>query len=288
MISSSKATFPNGTAEAVVDLNTQRIAKVTAHQDMLSTLYHIQPAFSHSSFESARNSILQLADIAGLYGCEHVIKLHVENHLHLYRTEVLDICASSPVSMLELAVAVKSEWIYMEAATNLLGQSNVSFDEAQARLSELKVADDFNKKRSEFSASLRSCELEMFCIRPTSLASWVCPTVVGFFRHWLSDELHLGEGSGLCLGYARVYRTIAEGKLPSKARCLTYLSSTFGDSADIYPTFEANLKRVFTFAADIIQPILVDLTRRQEKPKNVHQSLLFMSIGDDELPWVRE
>lgn len=287
MISSSKTALPPpATHKAVV--NTYRIAKLKAHQDMLGTLYHVQPAFSHSSFESARRSILLLADVAKVYDCEHVIKLHIENHLRLYRTEVLDLCASNPLEMLALATAAKSEWIYMEAATNLLGRSNRFFHEAQDDLIELGIADMLNKKRAEFVARLLACELALFRVQPSSTGIWPPLMAVACFRQWLGEQLQANKGSGLDPGYASIYHSIARGKYSIKKRAQEYLDSTFTGSNNMLPEMQTELGTIFTSAAQIVQPILVDLTRRQNKTVDAHRSLLCMGIDDDELPWVKK
>ena len=290
-IQGSKEVFPKGTHQAVKELQARRMKWLRAHQDMLRILYHVSAAFNHSSSEAAKSSILQLAKAADMYGCEAVAKLPIESHLRLYRTEVLELCVKDPIDMLQLAKTVKSEWIFMEAATNILGRSKDFYDKAQPKLVELQIAELLNKKRSEFTEKLQSVEFALFRMQPTSTDVCYAVTAVSFFRQWLSEKLEEGKGSSLGPGYALAYHTIASKNFSfsvasQKKSALDFMVTLFSNGAEMVGELESFLEAVFATAADTIQPILKDITRRQHKTKDVHPSLLFMGVNDDELPWV--
>lgn len=209
----SQATFTDRSDATVPTLHAKRMDVMKAHQDLLGTLYRVAPAFKHTCFEEAKASILTLAHFAHLYGCEHIVKLPIENHLRFYRNEVLDLCASDPVAMLELSTEIKSEWVFMEAATNLLGRSNRLYNAAKEKLAELKIEELLNKKRKEFEEKLKTIEHQLFRIAPAregedhlSIAS------IAYFRQELQTHLKYQKGSGLSPGYANLYHDIATRK----------------------------------------------------------------------------
>lgn len=221
--------------------------------------------------------------------------MHIENHLHLYRTEVLETCADKPVDMLELATSVQSEWIFMEAATNLLGRSNCDFDKAQPKLVELGISDLFNRKRKDFKDQLRECEYELLIMQMdlTESHSFNEQGGLNFFRQWLSERLFFGYGSGLRQGYAYIYRTIAERKLSTKVdehneRMTEYLETMKRDGANVEAFAADEVNPMFDEAADLIAPLMKDVTRRQDKTVDVFRPLTFMGVSDDELPWVKK
>lgn len=294
-IPGSKAQLANTATESDKTLHKARLACIKAHQDLLGMIYYVSPTFSHSSFETAKLSIMGIAKLAETYGCEHVTKIHIENHLRLYKAEVLELCATDPVSMLQLAIATRSEWIFMEAATNLIGGAQASFDLALEDLKELQIADLMEKKRSLFKATLRDCEFDMFQIQARSQENrWPIHFAVSFFRQWLTEQLSLGQGSRLAFGYAQLYHMVAYrlppppyvfGPLPIEQHMVKFYGSATPAGIEVV---SQEVTRIFAAAAAIIQPILIDKTRRQDKSNPMQRNLTFMGIEDEEIPWFKK
>jgi hypothetical protein len=149
IISGVKDKLPRGSSAAAIDLHKRRTKCVKAHQSMFNIFHIIGPTFSHSSFDSAVSSITELAKVADYYSCQPKVKLPIDHHLLLYRVEVEDRCARTPLEMLELATIVKSERIFMDAAAHLLGSCSENFDHALPNLDELGVADLMKSKRAD-------------------------------------------------------------------------------------------------------------------------------------------
>jgi len=292
MITGAKDKLPNGTPKAAAKLHTKRLGSVKAHEDMLGTLYHLAPAFSHETFEKAKASILVLANVADIYGCQHVTKMHIESHLRLYREEVLDLCASDPLSMLELAMAVKSEWIFMEAVTNVIGCSKRFFEVAQLQFANLGIAELMNKKRTQFYEKLLACEYTMLRMQPLITDKWAPVAAVAFFKQWLSDCLDDNMGSALGSGYGNLYHAICKpttaAKTSRKLKALAYSTTLFKNGNETIDEFMNHVDFVFERAATIVKPIRKDITRRQDKKSDAHRSLTFMGVCDEELPWAKK
>ncbi|KAK5127121.1 hypothetical protein LTR85_008481 [Meristemomyces frigidus] len=292
MISSSHTKLHSDSPNVTIRLHAERIGSAKAHQDMLGTLYHLAPAFSHENFENAKASILLLANVADIYGCQHVTKMHIESHLRLYRTEVLELCAKDPLDMLELAMAVKSEWIFMEAATNLIGRSKRFFESSQLQLSKLGIADLMDTKRTELREKLQACEYEMFRMQPVTTEDWKHIVAINYFRQWLSERLKDGQGSELAPGYGDLYHSIcstsASVRAARKPKVLDFTTILFNNAAETINELMPSVNTAFDSAAAIVQPLRQDTTRRQSKHSDMHRSLTFMGIGDEELPWVKK
>ncbi|KAK4506641.1 hypothetical protein PRZ48_000373 [Zasmidium cellare] len=273
------------------ELHKERMARVNAHKQMLGALYHIIPTFSHESFDSARTSIVLLAEAADVYNCEQVIKIHTENHLRLYRNEVLDLCASDPVGMLELAMAIKSEWVFMEASTHLIGRSKYFFGRVKEKLRGMGLVDLFEEKRTQLKEKLSACERDMFMIENTSAKGWHAIVAMAYFRQWLSEELKSGAGSNLSQGYASLYHAIkrrAGGvhKASETGAVQSFLDQLFSDASP--EDVASKLDEAFRRASVIVEPILKDVTRRQDKTDDPYRALTFMGISDEEIPWAQK
>ena len=124
MTSESQTKLPKTIPKGMAKLHEQRRESVEAHRDMLGTIYHLAPAFSHEYFDKTRSSMLPLATVADMYGVHLVTNMHIGSHRCLCHTEVLDICVINPVAMLELALPIRSGWIFMEAAAHCIGISS--------------------------------------------------------------------------------------------------------------------------------------------------------------------
>lgn len=295
MESSIATKWPKGTSQAVVELEEKRVACLKAHQDMLGTLYHVTPAFCETAITNnylgKKSSITMLLGVASIYDCENVVKLHVDSYLRFHRKEVLSICYIDPASMLELAIAVKSDWMFTDAAANLLGSDKDSYQQAGQLLTNLKIADLLNKKRTQFEEKLKGCELDLFRIQPRKCTAWESIAALGYFRQWLSEQLNKGYGSGMSPRYATLYRMIQRGRfMDSSHECrrsaVAYMSNAVRTTkANDTPTFEVELGLVLSQATKVVQPLLEDVTERRDQVKYEYHPLTFLEIRNDELPW---
>lgn len=292
-----KSTVPSATTEILgaagesVGLKAERLNSIHAHKDMLAALYHLPPTFSHESFASAQASILRLANVAGIYDCEHVVKAPIESHLRLYKDEVLESCSNNPTDMLELSMAVKSEWIFMEAATHLLGRNKVQYDAAQPKLNELNIATLLNKKRSQFIEMLQVCEYTLLRLEaPASDRRHQdsYPYVsMGAFRQWICNGLAEGIGSSLGEDYANMYYTIGSGCREAFGTVCGKFAVQ-GDRDQLVRALQPYLGDILARAQVIIQPLLKEVSRRQFPNAYGYVDLTCMAIGDAELPWVKQ
>ena len=177
--------------KAAAEMAPRRLMVIRALKDMLATLYHLPAHFLHEMFPNSREPILLLANAAEMYGCESVMKLPIDNHLHENRSQVLDLCATEPVRMCELAKALKSRRLFVEASIALIGSSQPSYAAKQPKLAKHGLDRLFDQKRAQFVEKLRVCELALFQLQPRmededDLESNLA---VIFFRQWLSQEL---------------------------------------------------------------------------------------------------
>jgi hypothetical protein len=294
-IEGSKEDLPYGTDEATTTLHKKRIKCLEAHQNMLGALYHVTPVISRTSLDDAISSIVELANIAEYYGCEQVIRVAISNHLHLFHLEVEDRCGRRPVVMLELAMKVQSEWVFREAATNLLGRNSAAFEKAVPKLEELEILDLMIDKRSEFIRRLQECEFAMLKIQlPVAQQALNTNMALQYFRQRLVDRLNAGWGSGLGKGYAKLYRDIQEDASfvhpnthwhPANSYVCTLF---YGPHPEITSAIVSGLQTVSAEAVEILLPILDDKTRKRAKSQEKFWDLKCMEIEDDEIPWLKE
>ena len=256
---------------------------------MLNTLYHVSPGFVGETF-LARASVVELHKVSRYYGCEAVVKVHIENHLQRSRTQVEALCAAGPVLMLQLAVELKVGWIFMDAATHLLGRSHRFFNSVSTELYDLDILGVFSKYRTQFKEQLRECELDMFCIQQNG--DQINDAVpVNFFRQRLTEQLRAGKGSRLGPGYANLYHTIKKGNfcdiLAQKHEYLAYVKNMCDFDEQEVDGFVTAFNNVFTKAATVLRHILTDntLSRTHFKPRDNYRSLRFLEIGRRDLPW---
>lgn len=258
---------------------------------MFRTLYHVAPVLSRSSLDEATDSMVDLANLAEYYGCEQVIETAIHNHLHVFRTEIEERCARNPLEMLELAIKLKVDWIFMEAGTHLLGRSNIAFNRALPRLEELKVLDLMISKRSEFVKRLQECEFSLFKIQlPVGTQNSATQLALCYFRERLADQLGRGLGSGLEKGYSQIYRGIhSDALLPNSATHwqpmyeFLFSINCFGHP-QLHSQVISAVQAIAELAEVVVRPVLEDKTRQKEKSSN----LTCMEIKDDELPWMKK
>lgn len=206
---------PFGTRKTERELHMDRVKCIRAHRDLLGALYHVPTNLASHTISYAEDLIKKMMHIAVVYDCERIAKVYIESHLSTRREAVLEICSSSPLRILELAMHLECGWIFQEAATNLLGRSNRFYEDAEEPLADLDLTELMDEKRRAFVSKLKECELEMFQIQPaiSKKHAWVTYHAVAFFREWLANRVGRGQGSGLAPGYANLYHVIVREKV---------------------------------------------------------------------------
>ncbi|KAK5132769.1 hypothetical protein LTR08_008654 [Meristemomyces frigidus] len=283
--------------KAAIKLDDERLQSVRAHRDLLRILYHLAPGFSHESFDEAKASILQLATLADFYGCESIVELPVASHLRFhYQAIVLETCVHHPVDMLEFAVAIKSDWVFKEAATNLVGRSNRFFGNAKERLLELGIADLMNTKRARFCERLRACDARLSRVSTEALhGKWQAALATSAFRHFLCDRLKQGQGSDLCPGYANVYHMICSSSLEARdcrrQHALLFAQTMFRAAPHVIKADDSTpwVDKIFASAAAILEPLRSrSVTARAPDRSDKHRALTFVGVAEHELPWAKK
>lgn len=133
----------------------------------------------------------------------------------------------------------------------------------------------------------------MLLIQPeTQAKSWPTEVAVHYFRQWLSELLTKGRGSKLGPGYAFLYRAIstrAKGTkiLTNKQDVVDFLDRIYESPRANPSLMGALLIDVYKKAQTIVAPLLEDVTRRQDKTIDSYRALTFMSVDEDEIPWVQ-
>lgn len=195
--------------------------------------------------------------------------------------------------MCELAVALKSKWIFREASVYVIGSSHQRYEAKQPKLAKDGLDRLFAQKRMQFVEKFRACELAMFELQPRTQEYDYreLHLAVMFFRHWLSQELVVQRGSHITPGYAKTYRTIGKCKSPfangsEREEMLDHISRVLDCDEETVPKIEVELAHVFCQAAQSVQHILKDATLREDKMQRVSCNLKFMVVEENELPWM--
>lgn len=271
-------------------LNGKRERVMKAHRNVLNTLYHVAPAWGNGTFDEILESMLELVLTAKMYGCETVVKIHVEAFLRQHRSKALEYCRSEPVRMLEVAMNFESDYIFEEAATNLLGRSARTWEQSHADLERMNIAAMMDRKRKIFVATLRDVEYSLFRMVAANERTGQARIATNFFRHWLVALLDEGNGSELGPGYASVYHTIAAGffceQAAQRQTVVEFMEGQYSNAQTMVTRIENHLKAVFKEAEKIIEPILEDKTLFQDQKKDPYRALLFMTVEEEDLPWV--
>ncbi|KAF2173013.1 hypothetical protein M409DRAFT_16963 [Zasmidium cellare ATCC 36951] len=289
--------LPADASAAVKKLHKQRLPRVNAHKRVFEAMYHITPTFE-TSFQEARTSMLQVTEVAEAYECQQVAKIHVVNHLNFSRNDVLDSCASDPLQMLELASAVKAEWLFTEASIAILGLWRGAFAKCEPGLRAMGCWDLFQEKRAHFREKLMACERRLFemqpayCYKATAEMKGSGQLAIDFFRQWLSEQLSNDGGSHMKAGYAALYRDISRRQRKSDTTpdemqqvtsFLTKCHSTLEESQvskEVYKTFG--------MAASVLAPILKNKSMQQDNEGHSHRDLTFMTINASKIPWAQK
>lgn len=79
---------------------------MNAYKQLLGAFYHIRLAFSTGSFESTRYFIVNLANIADMYGCSNLVSMPIEKDIDARMSEVSEVFSQELVKMLELSIEV--------------------------------------------------------------------------------------------------------------------------------------------------------------------------------------
>ena len=307
-----------GCERETAGLHAERLICLEAHQNLLGALYSLRPTFCHQSLEQARNSMLLFSRVAGLYGGEAVAEEHIKDYLYNHRNDVLYLCAKDAVGMIAFAMDHQSDWIFQEAATNLLGAIKYEYDAARPVLAELEISDLFDRRRKDFEKKLLNHESALQLLglpRPTVLSDeeHLRHAVVDF-QNWMQYQLRRQKVSHLSPGYANLYHKIAaiDQQLQTKheqiyEQITVPRSERVGALKDFLYVVEQHLDKMsppldrgdelkdylyvveryvqalFRKAKDIIRPLLQDRTRLQAGPAG---GLKCIMIGDNDLPWV--
>ena len=288
---------PRGTMEVMKatdpeDLFVARQEVIKAHKGLFGAIYHLSPSLSYGSLDKAKTSAAALATVARMYISMRVVQPRIGFHLSMHlREETLGACARETREMLEFAMAIESPWIFLEASVYLLGSNDEYWQRAQPTLEKLGIQDLMSRKRAEFENTLRRCELAVFCIQPPPPQDTNSLMAVNYLSHYLREHLAMGGGSGLRPGYAIVYRNIAHIMFAGLDRqdLTRYVGQCYVDPEPIYNDVVPAARHLFTQAATVLQPILVDRSKRGPFRGVMYNSnLRFMTVGDDELPWQAE
>ncbi|KAK3722172.1 hypothetical protein LTR37_002605 [Vermiconidia calcicola] len=276
-------------------IDVERHYLVTTLQDMLCTLYHLPPTFSPGRPGSfgVRPEVVALCDTAQYYGCDLVVRPYIENHLAQDQTQFSEDCHKNPLIMLEFAIAVRSGWIFMEAATHIIGWDEEQYEEASEELEKLSVDGLLDRKRAEFKTLLESHEYRLLRLGPCKKKphrSHHSYMAVSCFRDWLNRRINIGDGSHLGPSYASLYREIGttpmEDFKPSLEHHMRKANADVLDVTlkDMRPDMELILKR----AQDIVRPLLKNEARWQDEYDKPFRPLTCMTIDEKELPWVQK
>ena len=266
----------------------------SAHREAFEAMYHVLPAHNYPTFQCTKSSVFELASVARIYGCQHVVKPQLENRLNAHRIETLDFCAQDPLAMLGFAIDVKLGWIFKEAAANLLGRHNGEYNKPHPKHEELNIADLFDAKRAQKHSKLRDCDFELLCILYPVTGpgcEHIAHAAMSFYRQWLIKSLRDRKWSPMKMGYAKPYRAIANGsdwvkEFENQRLIRDYLNET---KAILDPvSVISGVQKVFVRASEIAKPILKDVTLRQRLHTPESHELLFMGIEDEELPWTKK
>ncbi|EMC93145.1 hypothetical protein BAUCODRAFT_150514 [Baudoinia panamericana UAMH 10762] len=250
-----------------------RLTRIRAHKDMLGTLYHWVPSIAGKAFNKTRIAVEALAKCV--------------------RKEALASCAREPLRMLRFAVAVKSEWACIEAATNVIGRGHKFWKEATAVFEELGIGGMMAVKRDVFIRKLKDCDWELFNTSTKSAdRDHTEQLAVHFFHHWLRDKLSQKFGSRLDQSFERLYHYIASEEcypsLVRKHRFRKFLKESNLDSKyEEACTQDQALDVVWLEARKIVEPLLVDLTELGKERRDVWQTLTCVTLERGDLPWVK-
>ncbi|KAF2766520.1 hypothetical protein EJ03DRAFT_330015 [Teratosphaeria nubilosa] len=280
-------------AEDAIDMDEymldERLECANAHKNLFCAIYHCILSLNGKSFEEAKASIEVLMNIAEMYGCEDVVKKDIELHIWHFRQSVLDICVHNPVSMLEFSIRHESEWIFKEAATNILGRSNRFWNASRLALEGMDIYEMLDEKRAIFVKTLIEAEHAIHNLRQQPPQNPSKRTAYCFLHDELRNAYKDSLGCRLGPGYANIYHSIADntaaGIAARKQRAIAYRSTFFTGAADNTDVFLQHVEEAFSAARKSLVPLLKDATRLQPKVEDKHRALTFMKIEDADLPW---
>lgn len=182
--------FSCSVMKPMTSLLQDRIRVLKAHQDMFKAIYHVETFFRSCCVNHRKLALMKLAEVAQMYGCEDITKLPIENNVQKHKFQFELRCADDPVDMIGFALAVKSKWVFCEAATHLLGRSDRFFENVQDEMEDLEVAEWLVQHRTKFRDTLCRYELQLFRLEAED--GYYANAAVNFFRHWLTEQLKSG------------------------------------------------------------------------------------------------
>jgi hypothetical protein len=233
-----------------------------------------------------------LTEVADMYSCGQLVSGSIGTQLYKsFGSELLQQCIDYPVDMLELAMKVKCDWMFKEAATNLIGRARSVFEANLTRLEKLGLQDLFLEKRAQLRETLRELEWNLL-VNVTLEKDSYEPSVVRYatslLRDFISTSVRQDWGSTMGPGYARLYRLIKKGSWKTEYPWPGIWSKFIARRcpADSLSTVLNDLNEQ---AARLLAPVVKDETlaktaagRRMDKP------LTCVVIRDNELPWSSE
>ncbi|KAH9825687.1 seryl-tRNA synthetase [Teratosphaeria destructans] len=271
------------------DMFDERLECAKAHKNLFCAIYHCIPSLDGKSFEEAKASIEVLMNVAEMYGCEDVVKKDIKLHIWHFRESVLDICVYNPVSMLEFSIRHESEWIYKEAATNILGRSYRFWNASRPALEEMGIYEMLERKRAIFVKTLTEAEHAIHNLRPQPPQIPSRRTAYCFLHDELRNAFQISLGCRLGPGYANIYHSIADnttaGIAARRQRAIAYRGTFFTGAADDTDVFLQHVEEAFLAARKSLQPLLKNATMLQPNVNDKHRALTFMKIEDADLPW---
>lgn len=280
------------TALALI-LHAERLACIKAHRNLFAIPYWADLQLDDGDLDRAIASIKKLTSVADLYGCTHLPKRDVEIQLSKFRDEVLDRCTTDPVAMLDLAMTVKTGWIFMEAAMAVIGSDKLAYLEMQQGIVDLGIYELFSRKRNELVEKLRAVEHELLIMQDIRATGWGNKLALSFFRDWLSQQLQAGHGSSLRPLYTRVYHDMIGNEFwdpsPSRQQMLADFCGEMGINPTLMPgDLMLFVKQVFITARTSVLPLIKD-------NRKIHNTRIFngpfknvsiIGVSEEELPWV--
>lgn len=272
----------------------QRSKVVVAHEQLFGSLYHLPPDLPMTSFAEAYPSIKTLLATAYLYDCVSPIAIQIEGHLHQFSKEIFAACASKFFRMISLSLKLKSDWMFKEAMVHLIGSHKMKSLAFRAKFESLGITELIEAKLAAFISLLRDTELKLFLEVNAESHSDACDVLaVSHFRDQVSRQINAGMGSGLAVGYARLYRSMRFllGLFEKETR--TFIRVHVNPHEDSMATdpaqhhFENRLTHHLRIANKIVHPLLKDNSAKVTKYSQFdrRRPLTFTEISDADLPW---
>ncbi|KAI9710756.1 MAG: hypothetical protein M1820_002589 [Bogoriella megaspora] len=289
------------TSSELIDLTAENIYQerrfIHAHEEFLALFYNKPLGWDMKKYYQYAGRIEALLDVGDMYGGLQLVTNPIEKELLYGQGSVLQVCASEPSLIMNLAMRLKCKWLYREAATHLLGRSDHSFEQQLIRLktseSSEGIAVMLTQRRKDFVNELRGAEHKLMMIAPKDDGRW-SSIAVAFFRQRLALRIStLYEGSGLDSGYAKLYHDISK-KMVVASHTITRQEMQAQLRLLDLPVSEENLKRfdealtrILLEAAGVLKSgILINNARKPIDVADAHRALTFCLPRETQYPWM--